>query len=54
MRGTVAKQIRKRIYGTGHHLGPVRYYKNAAGEVEADTERQRYQYAKKQHNKKES
>ena len=25
MRATVAKRIRRQVYGSGHHLGPIKY-----------------------------
>lgn len=49
MRATVVKRIRRQVYGTGHHLGPVMYYKDHKGTVRADGQRQRYQLVKLQH-----
>jgi hypothetical protein len=49
MRGTIAKRIRRQVYGIGHHPGPVLYLRNTKGTVKAGGQRQRYQLVKKQH-----
>ena len=49
MRATVAKRIRRQVYVTGHHLGPVLYYRDSKGTVRADKQRQQYQQVKQQH-----
>jgi hypothetical protein len=49
MRSTVAKRIRKQVYGAGHHLGPVEYFLGWNGGRVADGQRQRYQRVKQEH-----
>ena len=49
MRATVAKRIRRQTYGTGHHLGPVVYYRDTKGTVVADNDRRLYQRLKHMH-----
>jgi hypothetical protein len=49
MRATVAKRIRKQVYGTGHHPGPVVYFPGWNKGRAADAQRQRYQQLKQQH-----
>lgn len=49
MRSTIAKRIRRLAYGTGHHLGPVLYYRDTKGTVSADNARRLYQRLKHMH-----
>jgi hypothetical protein len=49
MRATVAKRLRRKIYGKGHHPGPTIYYIRK-GVIIADDKRQLYQTAKKEYN----
>jgi hypothetical protein len=49
MRAIITKRIRRQVYGTGHHIGPVHYSKDRKGTVTADNQRQVYQRMKKQH-----
>ena len=46
MRGTVAKRLRRVVYGKGHHPGPVEYYLKD-GVITADKMRTFYQWAKR-------
>lgn len=51
MRGTVAKRIRRQVYGKGQHPGPVLYschFKNK-GVIVSDEKRWSYQQTKKEY-----
>jgi hypothetical protein len=47
MRAIKAKQVRRQVYGKGHHPGPVKYFRTAKGEMLSDSARRAYQKAKK-------
>lgn len=59
MRGIIAKQIRRVIYGSGHHPGLVVYHwdeyvfgtpKRIMRRILADQDRKLYQWAKRNYN----
>lgn len=55
MRAIVAKKLRRRAYGKGHHPGPVVHYHHPKiyGVVVADEKRQVYQQIKRAYRDRE-
>jgi hypothetical protein len=44
MRGTVAKRLRRKVYGKGHHPGPVQYYISVKSTTTRVSDRSRWDY----------
>jgi hypothetical protein len=46
MRGTVAKRLRRQVYGKGYHPGPVQYFTSSLGSGVRVADRPRWNYQK--------